>query len=51
MNAAQPGKNDDAREAGGCDPLLDMVLSDDSKIDWCAEEFMKGNFAFSRNPE
>ena len=26
--------------------LLDMVLSDDRKIDWFAEEFFKGNYTF-----
>ncbi len=28
--------------------LLDMVLSDDGRIDWYADEFMKGNYTFSR---
>ncbi len=28
--------------------LLDMVLSDDGRIDWYVDEFMKGNYTFSR---
>ena len=28
--------------------LLDMVLSDDGRIDWYVEEFMKGNYTFTR---
>jgi pyruvate,water dikinase len=31
--------------------LLDMVLSDDGRIDWYVDEFMKGNYTFSRNSE
>jgi pyruvate, water dikinase len=36
--------------------LLDMVLSDDRKIDWFVEEFFKGNYTFqppaeTRNPK
>jgi pyruvate,water dikinase len=29
--------------------LLDMVLSDDGRIDWYVDEFMKGNYTFTRN--
>jgi pyruvate, water dikinase len=28
--------------------LLDMVLSDDGRIDWYVDEFMKGNYTFQR---
>ncbi|MCE5334025.1 MAG: hypothetical protein LLG06_05500 [Desulfobacteraceae bacterium] len=28
--------------------LLDMVLSDDGRIEWYADEFMKGNYTFTR---
>ena len=28
--------------------LLDMVLSDDGRIDWYVNEFMKGNYTFAR---
>lgn len=28
--------------------LLDMVLSDEGRVDWYVEEFMKGNYTFSR---
>ncbi len=28
--------------------LLDMVLSDEGRIDWYVDEFMKGNYTFSR---
>ena len=31
--------------------LLDMVLDDDRKIDWCRDQFFKGNYTFERNPE
>ncbi len=31
--------------------LLDMVLDDDRKIDWCREQFFKGNYSFTPNPE
>ncbi|MEM5789553.1 MAG: PEP/pyruvate-binding domain-containing protein, partial [Syntrophobacteraceae bacterium] len=29
--------------------LLDMILSDDGRIDWYVDEFMKGNYTFTRN--
>ncbi|MEN6438857.1 MAG: PEP/pyruvate-binding domain-containing protein [Syntrophobacter sp.] len=28
--------------------LLDMVLSDDGRVDWYVDEFMKGNYTFTR---
>jgi pyruvate,water dikinase len=28
--------------------LLDMVLCDDARIEWHADEFMKGNYTFER---
>jgi pyruvate,water dikinase len=28
--------------------LLDMALSDDGRIDWYVDEFMKGNYTFNR---
>jgi pyruvate, water dikinase len=28
--------------------LLDMVLSDDGRIDWYVDEFFKGNYSFQR---
>ncbi|MEW6186240.1 MAG: PEP-utilizing enzyme, partial [Thermodesulfobacteriota bacterium] len=28
--------------------LLDMVLDDDRKIEWCREQFFKGNYTFER---
>ncbi len=31
--------------------LLDMVLSDDGRIDWYVDEFMKGNYTFSRSQD
>jgi len=31
--------------------LLDMVLDDDRKIDWCRDQFFKGNYTFERKPE
>ena len=31
--------------------LLDMVLDDDRKIDWCRDQFFKGNYTFERNQE
>jgi pyruvate, water dikinase len=29
--------------------LLDMVLDDDRKVDWCRDQFFKGNYTFERN--
>jgi pyruvate, water dikinase len=29
--------------------LLDMVLDDDRKIDWCRDQFFKGNYTFDRD--
>lgn len=56
---AEMKKYDQERTAGVLDHLgrllgsvrlLDMVLADDAQIEWYADEFFKGNYAFERDP-